>query len=780
MNLFRPLLICGALAAVSTAGALPTNNPVAEHYGPEAFPWTDELPWASVFDVTTFPGETDEERFYAAQEAVVAAGGGVVYFPAGVYTFTDHLELKDGVILRGPAPATAATEIDFAPPARLEFPKYHFVAEGEGTPNDTAFKFIRVAPDNLGSRHGVVNLDVNRAGLRLGGGHPDVRNVIAFGVRSNNVAEASDQVPWQQQHAWQRHSWRFTRNINAFAYENVLVANCRINDKHWLQHRLIDGRDTFGIDLSQPEWEVDDFEQEGFLIAEENGSWATPPRALAGHQAVFSYTDNYGIAVRGSAGGFNGAAPHESPSLFRRGVSIEDNWVYGTMRVKIHTSGDGLVIRNNTLRDRLGKQHFMHPTGQRLARAANTLENRGIDWSGRNVLVENNDVEVFRHQMRGTHYYSVDGEGILFQECCGGTIIDGIILRNNTTNAYIGIYKQPYLRNALIEHNTVTLGETAGTGLGIFVDANTNNRAAPLYNVIVRDNTVEMGMRVTGDVYGEGSFAGAVHDNMVTGILRVSDHVDFDAETNVGPDGEPLAADRVIFHETRFVIPPAPEVDFLIATDPDRIRPGEVVALKAFVTNDTPVDHVAFYQENELLGTVSEPPYELITITRDGGTRFSAVARQPAVQTTLANDVQFTSAFLEPDSDATGGALWSAWVQDHVPAHLQNEPGLPYMDVNGNGSPAILDFLAGGPAGEPASLHIETDSESGNILVSGVYPNDPAVRLYFETTKDFLEWSSPLNAVPVIIEEQGEALAITLVLPPESDARAVRLGAEYR
>ncbi|MGC9452349.1 MAG: hypothetical protein ACP5I4_12985 [Oceanipulchritudo sp.] len=105
----------------------PSDNPVAAFYGTETgYPaWTDRIAWDAVFDVTdpvygAVPddGLSDFEAFELARDAAAAAGGGVVYFPAGVYHFTlpeagagagigPHgrgLMLPGGVVIRGATP----------------------------------------------------------------------------------------------------------------------------------------------------------------------------------------------------------------------------------------------------------------------------------------------------------------------------------------------------------------------------------------------------------------------------------------------------------------------------------------------------------------------------------------------------------------------------------------------------------------------------------------------------------------------------------------------------
>jgi hypothetical protein len=127
----RPHALRFWVAATLAAAALPlhaqpTDNPVATFYnGPEGHPaWTDDIRWDQVFDVTAFGGGTgmngtqNFSAFEAARDAAFAAGGGVVYFPAGNYSITlldagqgpgvgpnsRGLMLRNGTVLRGATP----------------------------------------------------------------------------------------------------------------------------------------------------------------------------------------------------------------------------------------------------------------------------------------------------------------------------------------------------------------------------------------------------------------------------------------------------------------------------------------------------------------------------------------------------------------------------------------------------------------------------------------------------------------------------------------------------
>jgi len=99
-----------------TAAELPRDNPVATFYsGDEGYPaWTDRIRWGNVIDMSQYDrGDNDFQRFENARDELAAKGGGVLYYPAGTYDFTDApmdgpdgrgLMLKSGVAIRGDAP----------------------------------------------------------------------------------------------------------------------------------------------------------------------------------------------------------------------------------------------------------------------------------------------------------------------------------------------------------------------------------------------------------------------------------------------------------------------------------------------------------------------------------------------------------------------------------------------------------------------------------------------------------------------------------------------------
>lgn len=98
-----------AHACGSTHGnAGPQDSPTATLYGNGTYPWAEDMvPWQCVFNIVDYPGKPDA-AFAAAQKAAVAAGGGVIYFPAGVYSFANNIPLASNVVIRGVATTARA------------------------------------------------------------------------------------------------------------------------------------------------------------------------------------------------------------------------------------------------------------------------------------------------------------------------------------------------------------------------------------------------------------------------------------------------------------------------------------------------------------------------------------------------------------------------------------------------------------------------------------------------------------------------------------------------
>ncbi len=284
------LMLTGAYTQLH-AQSLPSTNPVTML--DQTTQWTSQFAWSSVTPVTKINGllgpdnQVDSLVFHQTMRRISDAGGGVLYFPAGTYTFTYSISLFDGIVLRGEAidGVTDAKHELFAPPTHFEFPRYRATLSRshadtllfKDESNNTAFKRIGLAPGQ-GSTIGLVDLDINRAIIDFRSGTDGIgrQNVLLKSLRQNNAVLPDPAIPTPFQrvrkHEWQRWPSKAVASIEVDAATNCLVSNCRLNDK--------------------PD---DNYRQYGFTTDDGH--------SFDGARAVFDYTDHSGIRIRATAAG---------------------------------------------------------------------------------------------------------------------------------------------------------------------------------------------------------------------------------------------------------------------------------------------------------------------------------------------------------------------------------------------------------------------------------------------------------------------------------------------
>ena len=111
-------------------------NPVAEFYkGTGQYPaWTNNIKWGNTINMATYAtGANNFEKFENARDQLYLQGGGVLYYPAGTYDFSDipgdvpsgrGLMLKKGVVILGETPVTnklAADDGTLTLPTKFKF-----------------------------------------------------------------------------------------------------------------------------------------------------------------------------------------------------------------------------------------------------------------------------------------------------------------------------------------------------------------------------------------------------------------------------------------------------------------------------------------------------------------------------------------------------------------------------------------------------------------------------------------------------------------------------------
>jgi len=506
------LLVLNSFLLQIRVNSQPTSNPYRDKYPSTGYHWTDKLPWDKVYNINNYSGTTWEQKLTNAQNDIVSKGGGVLYFPAGDYVFTQNLTLRKGVIWRGDSSlVNDALSTSFSPRTRFIFPKFTPVFSGEGGDKTVAFKKIRseyvyhgvktTIPADTSRNLGIVDIDINRANIVLHPSYVDyipsgagatndipcyMENVILMGVRNNNVAFPLWGARPGYQNQWQEWPLRYMANLDALAQNNLVICNNRFNDlTHNTIHPISD----------------DSFDQPGYKVWD--NSISDTLEFIDGSKARFSYTNHYGLAVNRFYNfmKYNGdtvsgdliipndyaAEPDNAkyPSLFNKGLEIMNNYMYNTQQVAFFVAGQGMVIKDNVIRDDSAKVQWVSRSGLNRIEYNAYLENRGIDFSGFNVQIENNDVEVYNTKFETSKYYSNDGEGIMLQECCGGSRANDISIVGNTLkgkNAYIGLYKTRDISNVKVENNQLN-------GQDIYLVANTNGSNFSCYNVNVEGNT---------------------------------------------------------------------------------------------------------------------------------------------------------------------------------------------------------------------------------------------------------------------------------------------------
>ncbi|MEL6636736.1 MAG: dienelactone hydrolase family protein [Bacteroidota bacterium] len=334
LSLFVFTFFLGGFALAQT----PTNNPYFAAKGSDAKHWSQHLNWERTIDISTVPNlvqanyAVDSTLFYQ-QVQQMAEGGGVLYFPPGIYYFTYDLMLPSGVILRGANPqfADLATQEE----AYLAT-HFHFPACAPGAPSFVSTDFER-EPDPVGQhkrielaaanteRVALVYLDINRGIIDFSSkaydravdkdwlktGHKDL---LLLGLRVNNASVADPGLPtaFQVEHnqGWQRWPWDLAANINLTAKKNAAVLDCWINNAP-----------------------TDSYRQNNYML--DDGM------TFDGYDAEYKVTDHPGIAIN-----YPAAAGMENHKSFRS-IEVSAN------RIAVTKGNEGFVgiptplLRNN-------------------------------------------------------------------------------------------------------------------------------------------------------------------------------------------------------------------------------------------------------------------------------------------------------------------------------------------------------------------------------------------------------------------------------------------------
>jgi hypothetical protein len=679
-----------ALAPIALV-AQPTNNPVLDTFPTSGsttindhtfgdYSWTADLKWGTVTTTAANGSDTppnhpdatatdisgsaadDLATVQAEIDTISASGGGVLYFPAGDYFFSDDLVLKDGVIIRGETPTsqTDAREMNYDPATNFWFPKVEHIVADSNVPRtgmilDTASaafsdkeellsvnKVIKTDAPLFDSNLGVVDIDIQRARINFiersdstdgspGNEFDDFaqyfgtnaknrlqnENIVVFGNRINNATAFDPRVPFHPgegagMNTWQRWHNRAHAKIDVMAGANVMIANNRIGDHHWNYLH----NDT----ANKAIWPIDDFAMPargtGLTNADrylQKGGGVINDTVYPGvsdsNFGYIFYRYNAGLGIlmnRSSRTGYQRMNhPATEPSIYLRNIVARQNWVHVIDRVGIQGSGNGLEMRDNVRVDYSGRINWMNPQGTEIqTNNSATYENRGMDFAGVNILIDNNDITVKRGSIRGG-YPTIDGEGILIQDNDAGYIENVSITNNTMRDGPIMIWKIRYIRNMDISGNHQMGGDP------IFILTDSNSQAGSMYGLTVDNNIAENGILFRSEILPyEISFT----NNQVTGgSLAISDYSAVIPNESVYTlSGNNVSPSYVLHGGNGGTLPFSaenildfpPQVKILEPDLGDDLTPGEQVTVRVEVTMDpfgiTPLDKVNFYDNTTI------------------------------------------------------------------------------------------------------------------------------------------------------------------------------------
>jgi hypothetical protein len=504
----RSTLLCCLVAATPSLGVAaagcgsksgagaPQDNPAATLYGASAYPWTAGVRWQCAYVVTDFAGASDDARFEAAQAAAVADGGGVVFFPAGSYSFAANLSLASNVVVRGaPVPPSARAKSGKLP--------------GNLSPT-TVFNCPNRAHQGLwnfdaaATNLGVVNVLLDQCAVML---WPSLKTSSFSPMLSNWWFSASD--------------------INGMGSNKIVLGNV-VRDV------------SLGQSLLGPKYKniypyifsiaVGVYTDRNALVANNllppsTRSETTKITLASGSETVpYMYDNRYGIDVNsillgavagayckgagskcGTPSAFGGLFPACAPWNFRSGIAIRDNYVAQNGRVgisftggaddKLCTPGSGTQLLNNHVEVRAGTTCYTI-SGDDDPRGSDTNENRAYSEyeaystlphvkpsypchqsssgnaacpptvnSGYCSNMTGNTGHSNRQMAGKSGYETVDGEGILHQSENGNSAFGDVYANNDLSgggSGYIGVWDLPFTNYTVFTNNKVNSDQQIG------------------------------------------------------------------------------------------------------------------------------------------------------------------------------------------------------------------------------------------------------------------------------------------------------------------------------
>jgi hypothetical protein len=479
-------LIWIGLWLLAVCPTLAQTNPIAKFYnGSEGYPaWTDRINWSNQINMGDFSnGSDDFEKFENARDQLYQQGGGVLYYPAGTYTFNcpsgpngRGLMLKKGVVILGEEPETSKNAVTDLTPSNID---QHGL-------NDLKTKFIFTDTTLSG---GKVPKMWNQIGIMPGEFEEGLKDVELVGLAWVEIEKGYIWMGYDLKKGWadtwgSSSSWLGKKAVNGWTQRKpdgrhpmdgfAGTQNMENDSAQMGGKRFVFG--TKMVNCMVPNYVIDKAQKSQIDFYHENSGWRFGPRmaiygnnifiannVLAKPNASFIHQDAYhpdktvlfdygyalGIDVNKSLWSFvNNVCDIDDPNAmyFQENIIIRDNWVYNHGHKGFEFTGKWAVIKNNiNARDFHGKtvpypelngetiDGYVNHSNAKFHNSESADDNmsRAYDFGGWGLWLDNN-----RWGATGSSYAN-DGEGMLVQRHNGIEVF---------SFAYTNNIKQPDVR----------------------------------------------------------------------------------------------------------------------------------------------------------------------------------------------------------------------------------------------------------------------------------------------------------------------------------------------
>ncbi len=196
------------------------------------------------------------------------------------------------------------------------------------------------------------------------------------------------------------------------------------------------------------------------------------------------------------------------------------------------------------------------------------------------------------------------------------------------------------------------------------------------------------------------------------------------------------------------------------------------------------LERVVFYDGTTELTEFTEPPFTELEWTGAASSDdplYTAVAYQPAVSVDR-NFVQYTSEFPTAWTGDDPEQAYTNWLEAHFAPAERDDPDLLFHDFNGNGQPALLDFLVGRdpkashPPVQPEILRGEDDTVRARFR----FRPAPQVAAVMEASADLQTWTPLLQSADWTLQPDGDEWILEADVTNGGDPAIIRVRATRR